>query len=165
MTHSSTLETITAAVVLSAVTLAAQSTSPPNIAPPQGEQRQPAATAEEMKVTGCLSAAANAGAAAGETNSAAKFLLTTMPATEKSEVTKYALQPEKPDLKLESYAGRKVEITAHTSGTADSLSQPQSNAGVSPSQPGGSTGMETIPPPTGRTLLVSAVRVIASSCQ
>jgi hypothetical protein len=60
--------------------------------------------------------------------------------------------------------GRKVEITGSPAGTADALSKPQSNEGVSTSQPS-STGMETIPPPTGRTLLVSAVRVIASSCQ
>jgi hypothetical protein len=153
-----------AAVVLSAATLAAQSTAPPNIAPPQGEQRQPAITADEMKITGCLSATSNAGAAIGEANNASKFLLKTTPAG-KTEAGEYALQPSTPDVKLQSYAGRKVEVTARPAGTADPLSKPQSNEGVSTSQPSGSTGMETIPPPSGRTLVVSSVRVIASSCQ
>jgi hypothetical protein len=165
VTRSSIARAIAAATVLSTAPLAAQSTAPPNVAPPQGEQRQPAATTEEMKITGCLSAAANAGAATGEANNASKYQLKTTPVG-KTDAGEYALlQPGTPDLKLESYVGRKVEITARPAATADPLSKPQSNEGVSTSQPSGSTGMETIPPPSGRTLVVSAVKVIASSCQ
>jgi hypothetical protein len=159
---------IVAALVIAAVLAprlaAAQSTSPPNIAAPQGEQRQAPAVANEKKLTGCLTATANAGAATGEANSASKFLLKTTPEG-KVDAEEYALQPATPDVKLQSYAGRKVEITARPAGAADALSKPQSNEGVSTSQPGGSTGMETIPPPTGRTLLVSSLRTISSTCQ
>jgi hypothetical protein len=163
VTLASKIRALAATVALSSTALAAQSTSPPNIAAPQGEQRQPAAPADDMKITGCLTASENAGAVTGETNNASKFVLRTTPAG-KTESGAYALQPATPDLKLQSYVGRKVEITGSPAGTADALSKPQSNEGVSTSQPS-STGMETIPPPTGRTLLVSAVRVIASSCQ
>jgi hypothetical protein len=160
------VRTIVAASVLSSGVFAmAQSTAPPNIAAPQGEQRQAPADAGEVKVTGCLSAAANAGAAIGETNNASQFLLKTMPAEGKSNTVAYALQPATPDVKLQPHAGHKVEITGRAAGTADALSEPQSNEGVSTSQPSGSTGMETIPPPTGKTLLVSSVRMISSSCR
>jgi hypothetical protein len=155
---------IVAAGVLSFGALAmAQSTAPPNIAAPQGVPTQAPAAADEIKITGCLSATANAGAATGEANNASKFLLKTTPAG-KTEASEYALQPATPNVKLRAYAGRLVEITGRAAGTADALSQPQSNRGISPSQPSGSTGMETIPPPSGRTLLVSAVRVISSGC-
>ena len=150
------------AVLLSPASLAAQSTAPPNIAPPQGEQRQPAATIDEIKMTGCVAAGSAAGAGS-EANTGSKYVLRTVPAG-KTDSGEYALQPATPEIKLESYAGRKVEVTARRAGTADPLSKPQSNEGVSPSQPAGSTGMETIPPPSGRTLMVSAVKVIASSC-
>jgi hypothetical protein len=164
MTRPPIVGAITIAIVLSPLAATAQSTSPPNIAAPQGEQRQATAAAGEIKVTGCLSAAANAGAATGESNSAAKFLLKAKPAGS-PEAAEYALQPATPDVKLQSYAGRTVEITGRPAGTADALSKPQSNEGVSTSQPSGSTGMETIPPPTGRTLVVSSVRTISSSCR
>jgi hypothetical protein len=141
----------------------AQSTAPPNIAAPQGLQKEATAAANEIKITGCLSATANAGAATGEANNASKFLLKTTAA--RTEAVDYALQPATPDVKLQAHAGHMVEITGRPAGTADALSQPQSNAGVSTSQPSGSTGMETIPPPSGRTLLVSSVRMISSSCQ
>lgn len=165
MTRPSTFGAIAIAIVLSPFAMAAQSTSPPNIAAPQGEQRQPTASAGEIKLTGCLTAAANAGKATGEANSAAKFLLKSKPAEGASDAAEYALQPATPDVKLQSYAGRTVEVTGHPAGTADALSKPQSNEGVSTSQPSGSTGMETIPPPTGRTLVVSSVRTISSSCR
>jgi hypothetical protein len=142
----------------------AQSTAPPNIAAPQGLQKEATAAANEIKITGCLSATANAGAAIGEANNASKFLLKTT-AAGKTEAVDYALQPATPDVKLQSHAGHTVEITGRPAGTDDALSQPQSNAGVSTSQPSGSTGMETIPPPSGRTLLVSSVRMVSSSCQ
>jgi hypothetical protein len=165
MTRPDISRAIVAAGLLSVGALAmAQSTAPPNIAAPQGLQKQAIEVADEIKVTGCLSAAANAGAATGEANNASKFLLKTTPAG-KTETVNYALQPATPDVKLESHAGHTVEITGRPPGTADTLSQPQSNAGVSTSQPSGSTGMETIPPPSGRTLLVSSVRMISSSCQ
>ncbi len=155
---------IVAATVLSFGALAmAQSTAPPNIAAPQGEQRQPTAAADEVKVTGCLAAAANAGAATGEANNASPFVLKTTPAG--ADAVAYALQPATPDVKLQAHAGHKVEITGRPAGTADALSKPQSNEGVSTSQPSGSTGMETIPPPSGKTLLVSSVRMISSSCR
>ena len=112
----------------------AQSTAPPNIAAPQGEQRQPTAAADEVKITGCLAAAANAGAATGEANKASKFVLKTTPAG-KTDAVEYALQPATPDVKLQSHAGHKVEITGRPAGTADALSKPQSNEGVSTSQP------------------------------
>ena len=152
------------AIFLSPVYLAAQATAPPNVAPPQGEQRQPAAPTEDVKMTGCLAPAGNAAGANSEANTGAKYVLRTVPAG-KTESGEYALQPATPEIKLQSYAGQKVEVTARRAGTADPLSKPQSNEGVSPSQPAGSTGMETIPPPSGRTLMVSAVKVIASSCQ
>lgn len=156
---------IVAAGVLSFGALAmAQSTAPPNIAAPQGVPKQATAAADEIKITGCLSATAKAGAATGEANNASKFLLKTTSA-EKTEPIQYALQPATPDVKLQSHTGHTVEITGRPAGTADALSQPQSNAGVSTSQPSGSTGMETIPPPSSRTLLVSSVRMISSSCQ
>jgi hypothetical protein len=164
MTRPRLFAALVIAAVLSPRLAAAQSTSPPNIAAPQGEQRQATAAANEIKVTGCLTATASAAAVTGEANSASKFLLKTTP-DGKSEAAEYALQPATPDVKLQSYAGRKVEITARPAGTADALSKPQSNEGVSTSQPSGSTGMETIPPPTGRTLLVSSVRTISSACQ
>ena len=59
------------AVLLSPASLAAQSTAPPNIAPPQGEQRQPAATTDEVKMTGCV-AAGNAAGAGTEANTGSK---------------------------------------------------------------------------------------------
>jgi hypothetical protein len=156
---------IVAAGVLSFGALAmAQSTAPPNIAAPQGVAKQATATADEIKITGCLSATEKAGAATGEANNASKFLLKATSAG-KTEAIQYALQPATPDVKLQSHTGHTVEITGRPAGTADALSQPQSNAGVSTSQPSGSTGMETIPPPSGRTLLVSSVRMISSSCQ
>jgi hypothetical protein len=164
MTRPTTFGAIAIAFALSPFATAAQSTSPPNIAAPQGEQRQPAANAGEVKMTGCLAAAGNAGSAAGQANSAAKFLLKSK-STGTSDAAEYALQPATPDVKLQSYAGRTVEITGRPAGTADALSKPQSNEGVSTSQPSGSTGMETIPPPTGRTLVVSSVRTISSSCR
>jgi hypothetical protein len=164
MTRPFVFGAIAFATVLWSGPLAAQSTSPPNIAAPQGEQRQPPPNAKEIKVTGCLSAAASAGIAAAEANNASKFMLKTAPAGS-TEAVEYALQPGTPDVKLEVHAGHKVEITGRAAGTADALSNPQSNEGVSTSQPSGSTGMETIPPPTGRTLLVSSIRMISSSCQ
>jgi len=150
------------AILLAPAYLAAQSTAPPNVAPPHGDQRQPAATTDEVKMTGCL-APAGAGANS-EGNSGAKYVLRTVPAG-KTETGEYALQPATPEIKLQSYTGQKVEVTGRRAGTDDPLSKPQSNEGVSPSQPAGSSGMETIPPPSGRTLMVSAVKVIASSCQ
>ena len=150
------------AILLSPAYLSAQATAPPNVAPPQGEQREPAATTDEVKMTGCL-APAGAGANS-EPNTGAKYVLRTVPAG-KTETGEYALQPATPEIKLQSYTGRKVEVTGRRAGTDDPLSKPQSNEGVSPSQPAGSTGMETIPPPSGRTLMVTAVKVIASSCQ
>jgi hypothetical protein len=157
--------TTLAASVLSFGALAmAQSPAPPNIAAPQGEQRQAPAAADEVKVTGCLTAAANAGAVTGEANNASPFLLKTTPAAT-SDAVAYALQPATPEVKLQAHAGHKVEITGRPAGTADALSKPQSNEGVSTSQPSGSTGMETIPPPSGKTLLVSSVRMISSSCR
>jgi len=164
MKRPSIFRTIAAATVLSSGVVAAQSTSPPNIAAPQGEQRQPVADAQDIKVIGCLTASANAGAATGETNNASKFFLKTT-APGKPDAVDYALQPATPDVKLQVHAGHKVEITGRPAGTADAMSKPQSNEGVSTSQPSGSTGMETIPPPTGRTLLVSSVRMLSSSCQ
>jgi hypothetical protein len=164
MTRPSIFTVIAAATFLSASAVSAQSTSPPNIAAPQGEQRKPPTAAQEIKVTGCLTASSNAGAATGEANNASKFLLKTIP-TGKTDAVDYALQPATSDVKLQAHAGHKVEITARPAGTADALSNPQSNEGVSASQPSGSAGMETIPPPTGRTLLVSSVRMISSSCQ
>src|SRR6185295_1868984 len=103
MTRPSIFGAITIAIVMSPLAATAQSTSPPNIAAPQGEQRQATAAAGEIKVTGCLSAAANAGAATGESNSAAKFLLKAKPAGS-AGAADYALQPATPDVKLQSYA-------------------------------------------------------------
>jgi hypothetical protein len=155
---------VAASLAWSGALALAQATAPPNIAAPQGEQRHAATPAEEIKITGCLSAAANAGVTTREANNASQFLLKTT-AAGKTDAVDYALQPATPDVKLQPHAGHKVEITARPAGAADALSQPQSNEGVSTSQPSGSTGMETIPPPSSRTLLVSSVRMISSSCQ
>ena len=88
----------------------AQSTAPPNVAAPKGLQKEATAAANEIKITGCLSATANAGAAIGEANNASKFLLKTT-AAGKTEAVDYALQPATPDVKLQSHARHTVEIT------------------------------------------------------
>jgi hypothetical protein len=175
-----------AGLLLAARVAAAQSTAPapPNIAAPQGQQRDAPQATEEVTVKGCLTAPTGAGGSAATTSSGAGFLLKTAPvASGRNESPSpsgtssrapespssqtgsidYVLQPATPDVKLQPHVGHTVEIKGRAA-AADPLSKPQSNEGVSTSQPSGSTGMETIPPPSSRALLVTSVRMISSSC-
>jgi hypothetical protein len=167
---------------LVAAVAAAQSAAPapPNVAAPQGEQRQSPQATEEVTVTGCLIASPGAGASAATTSSGAGFVLKSAPVAAGQNETPspsgtasrapenpsspggidYALQPATPDVKLQPHIGHTIEIKGRAAATADPLSKPQSNEGVSSSQPSGSTGMETIPPPTSRALLVTSIREI-----
>lgn len=178
---------VAAGMMLAGRSAGAQSSAPPppNVAAPQGQQRQAPEPTEDVTVKGCLTAAPGAGASAATTSSGAGFLLKAAPvaagrnetpspsgtssgAPESASSQKgsmdYALQPATPDVKLQPHLGHTVEIKGHVAATADSLSKPQSNEGVSTSQPSGSTGIETIPPPASRALLVTSVRMISSSC-
>jgi hypothetical protein len=176
-----------AGLMLAARVAVAQSSAPapPNVAAPQGQQRDAPQATEEVTIKGCLTAAAGAGASAATTSTGAGFVLKTAPVaagrnespspsgtsarapespSSQTGSIDYALQPATPDVKLQPHVGHTIEITGRAAATADPLSKPQSNEGVSTSQPSGSTGMETIPPPSSRALLVTAVRMISSSC-
>jgi hypothetical protein len=174
-------------MVLASRAAAAQSSAPPppNVAAPQGQERQAAEPTEEVTVKGCLTAAPSAGTSAATTSSGAGFLLKVAPvAAGRNETPSpsgtssrapespssqtgsmdYALQPATPDVKLQPHIGHTIEIKGHAAAAGDPLSKPQSNEGVSTSQPSGSTGIETIPPPSSRALMVTSVRMISSTC-
>jgi hypothetical protein len=166
------------AMMLASRAATAQSSAPPppNVAAPQGQERQAAEPTEEVTVKGCLTAAPNAGTSAATTSSGAGFLLKAAPVAAGRNETPSptgtsSRSPESPssqtggmDYALQPAIGHTVEIKGHAAAEADPLSKPQSNEGVSTSQPSGSTGIETIPPPSSRALMVTSVRMISSSC-
>jgi hypothetical protein len=193
MTKRLAVATMFSVVLLSPTHARAQTPAapaPPNVAPAQGQQRQQQTASQEIVLRGCLASASASESSKGATSSGgaaaagSQFLLRVAPvaagqndvpspsgtssrAPESASQQKsgnYVLQPASEDVKLQSYVGQTIEVKGHTVTEPDTLSTPGTNAGVSTSQPSGSSGMETIPPPQGKAVLVTSVRTISSSC-
>ncbi|HEY8535141.1 MAG TPA: hypothetical protein VIL25_01795 [Vicinamibacterales bacterium] len=97
---------------------------------------------------------------------------------EQSADVRYPLVPEGEQVDLAPHVGHLIEVRGRLVVRA-AEPDPRTNEGVSTSTPGGSTGMETMPPPrptekaedhvpaappAASTVTVTAIRMIAAKC-
>ena len=166
---------------------------PPNVASPRVPDSKMSVDSAPVTLTGCLERAAGPQAqtppasrtgttpATGTavTGASAPFVLRTAPKAG-TQATVYHLFPSNDSVKLSDHVGHRVEVTAALKAATNSQAG-MTNAGVSPSVPGGSTGMETMPtasPSTGaatapaapgaavaQPMFVTAVKMLEGSCQ
>ena len=166
---------------------------PPNVSSPRVPDSKMSGDAAPLILTGCLERAPGAQAQvppASQTGTtpatgtapagaSAPFVLRTSPEAG-TGATVYHLVPSNDSVKLSDHVGHRVEVTAALKAATNSQAG-MTNAGVSPSVPSGSTGMETMPAPSPSTaagtaqaapraaiaqpMFVTAVKMLEGRCQ
>ena len=181
--------TIGLAAMLPAAAAAQTPGASSQVPQPETRVQQPARPDPDALVTltGCLT---RSGAAPDSANRAdgspgsstpAEYVLVVPGAGAQAAATRHALVAEPGGPDLAPHVGRQVEVRGRLRVDPDGPDA-RTNAGVSPATPGGSTGMETLPPPRPGTaapeaplhapagapatsaVTVTTARVLASAC-
>ncbi|HEX7087051.1 MAG TPA: hypothetical protein VF198_11840 [Vicinamibacterales bacterium] len=150
---------------------------------PEGTAQQPERPDPDAPVmlTGCLergTAAPSDRTAPPAGNEAAEapqqYVLVVRGGDGEPAVTRYTVVPEAGRIDLAPHVGHQIQVRGRIAVAAQDRKS-RGNEGVSPSMPGGSSGMETMPParPTGEapaappaasTVTVTAIRMLAAKC-
>ncbi len=156
---------------------------------PDGRAQQPERPEPEASVTltGCLTRGTDAPSdraaprPGGEAAEAPQpYVLVVQGGEGESTAARYTVVPEAGRIDLAPHVGQQVQVRGRLVVTTQGP-ESRSNEGVSPSMPGGSTGMETMPPPqptegtapahgpaaapAASTVTVTSIRMVAAQCQ